>query len=97
MPSQAGSTASGLASVSCASAKASTACNAVGFSTSDSLQGAVAENWNGTKWSVLGVPTFGNPPSDLTGVSCSSLTACISVGSATDTSDREAPLAEQYS
>jgi hypothetical protein len=93
----AGSTASGLASVSCASAKASTACNAVGFSTSDSGQAAVAENWNGTKWSVLGVPTFGNPPSDLTGVSCSSLTACISVGSATDTSDREAPLAEQYS
>jgi len=93
----AGSTASGLASVSCASAKTSTACNAVGFSVSDSGQAAVAENWNGTKWSVLGVPTFANPPSSLSGVSCSSLTACISVGSATGSSDREAPLAEQYS
>jgi hypothetical protein len=93
----AGSTASGLAGVSCASAKTSTACNAVGFSLGDSGQAAVAETWNGTKWSVLGVPAFGSPPSGLSGVSCSSLTACISVGSDTDTSDREAPLAEQYS
>jgi hypothetical protein len=93
----AGSTASGLASVSCAFTKTSTACNAVGFSVGDSGQAAVAENWNGTKWSVLGVPTFSTPPSSLSGVSCSSLAACIGVGSATDSSDREAPLAEQYS
>jgi hypothetical protein len=60
-------------------------------------QAAVAETWNGTAWSVLGVPMFGGPPSGLSGVSCSSLTACISVGSDTDTSNREAPPAEQYS
>jgi hypothetical protein len=96
-PVPAGSTASGLASVSCAATKASTACNAVGFSVSDSGQAAVAENWNGTQWSVLGVPSFGGPPSGLSGVSCSSLTACISAGFDTDTSNREAPLAEQYS
>jgi hypothetical protein len=94
----AGSTASGFASVSCAATKASTGCNAVGFSTGASGQAAMAQTWNGTTWSVLDVPTItGTQASDLTGISCTSLTACMSAGSATDSSGNQAPLAEQYS
>jgi hypothetical protein len=85
--------------VSCVAAKTSTGCNAVGFNTGDGSPAALAETWDGKTWSV---PDFHGPPnsqtSDLSGVSCSSLTACMSAGASTDNIvGLETPLAEQYS
>ena len=70
-----------LAAVSCAS---STSCMAVGSATSPTgyLQN-LAEAWNGTAWSVVATPdTSATFPNSLTGVSCTSATACTAVGSA---------------
>ncbi len=86
--------ASGLASVSCAS----TFCNAVGFRTKSGVQGTVAEHWNGTTWAVVGTQTpTGAQNSDLSGISCPSPISCMGVGFFTDSSGTETPLGEQYS
>lgn len=82
---QATETAEQLSAVSCTSA---TACTAVGTLTSPRLEGqvTVAERWNGASWAVQ--PTPGNPTAAvdnfLTGVSCSSATACTAVGGIDD-------------
>ena len=66
----------GLESVSCAG---DVSCMAVGFS----FNGALAEQWDGARWSIVATPT---PPStdgaELNGVSCSSSTDCSAVGDA---------------
>jgi hypothetical protein len=89
-----GSTASGFSSVSCPALKV---CNAVGFNTSKGVTSAFAERWNGTRWSI---PDFHGAPdqmsSHLSGVSCSSATACMGAGTFTDGSGQEDPLGEQY-
>ncbi len=74
-PNPAGAWGSTLSGVSCASAGA---CTAVGsFATSDG-DGALAENWNGKKWTVEPTPTV--PEGFLSAVSCISPTACTAVG-----------------
>jgi hypothetical protein len=74
-----GTTSAVLRGVSCSS---STACTAVGDDIGSSVFVTLAERWNGTKWAVQKTP---NPAattigSFLTGVSCTSSTACTAVG-----------------
>ncbi|HZM80143.1 MAG TPA: hypothetical protein VFC19_30785 [Candidatus Limnocylindrales bacterium] len=78
-PNPSGATASQLYGVSCASASA---CTAVGnYVTSTGATVTLAQRWDGTTWTVQPTPH----PSDATasylnGVSCISVSACISVG-----------------
>ena len=82
-PSLAGSIRSQLSGVSCPLA---TDCTAVGYSIIDggAKYVTVAERWNGSIWTLEGSP---NPPgakdTEFQGVSCTSATACIAVGSST--------------
>ncbi len=69
-----------LQSVSCTGPSS---CMAVGFETVAGLERPLAQRWNGTAWSTV---TFPNPAgaggtAELSGVSCSSATACVAVGS----------------
>jgi len=70
-----------LASVSCWSA---TGCMAVGTATgSTGYLRTLAARWNGSAWSILSTPdTSASFPNSLSGVSCTSATACTAVGSA---------------
>jgi hypothetical protein len=66
-----------LSDVSCPSA---TSCVAVGTASNAANQAeTIAEIWNGTSWTVTGIPGPAN--SGVSAVSCSSATACIAVGS----------------
>ena len=72
-----------LSGVSCQSA---TACMAVGTATNSGThaQAPLAERWNGTKWSIVPISSPAGATAQLSGISCSSATSCIAVGSATD-------------
>jgi hypothetical protein len=85
-PKPKGANFSELNSVSCRSA----VCEAIG----DTGLGTLAERWNGAKWSLQPTPNPGAAADNdqLTGIACTSPTACIAVGSANG-----APLAEAYS
>ena len=77
-PNPAGATNSYLQAVSCASA---TNCIAVGYSSQGNKLSSLAEQWNGTKWSVMVTPSpvsWTNPA--LESVSCASPTSCMAVG-----------------
>jgi hypothetical protein len=81
-----GATASSLSGVSCVSASA---CTAVGSYGASSGVVTLAEQWNGTVWTVQSTP---NPPSgywtdasaSLNGVSCTQSMTCTAVGSVTN-------------
>jgi hypothetical protein len=94
-PNPAGATGSLLARVACSAANA---CTAVGTSTDSSGAGfALAERWNGTKWSVQSTPSLaGSLGSSLSGVACTAATACTAVGSDTDSFGGELTLAERW-
>ncbi len=81
-----------LTAVSCASA---TACTAVGYAyehPSSGLPVALAEAWNGARWSVQPTPKLaGSAFSGFTSVSCTSATACTAVGDSNGN-----PLAERW-
>jgi hypothetical protein len=86
--------------VSCPSA---TACFAVGrLVDRTAAPVALAERWNGSRWSVQPVPTPGGRsyPSFLTAVSCTSATACTAVGSYagfnSDDTGHDSPLIERW-
>ena len=68
-----------LEDVSCSS---STTCTAVGFYVSGKdVPSTLAEQWNGTEWSVQSTPNpTGATQSEFRGMSCSSSTACTAVG-----------------
>jgi hypothetical protein len=69
-----------LAGVSCPTARS---CTAVGAANYDPVTGAVsplAEHWNGSRWAIQPAPQIGKPGSQLSGVSCSSPSACTAVG-----------------
>jgi hypothetical protein len=68
-----------LNNVSCTSA---TACTAVGYHVTNSGHTlTLAEAWNGTKWTIQPTPNpVGTTNSELTGVSCTSTSACTAVG-----------------
>jgi hypothetical protein len=78
-PTPSGATGSDLAGVSCAIA---TACTAVGYYVNSSgTQVPLAERWNGTAWTIQTTPTpSGATSSSLSGVSCTSASACTAVG-----------------
>ncbi len=80
-----------LRSVSCV---ATSFCAAVGTLG----PGILIEQWNGTAWSVV-VPPLGGPlpptPSELQGVSCTTSTDCVAVGSVTSGAGT-VPLVEQW-
>jgi hypothetical protein len=74
-----GSYGSLLLGVSCADA---TNCQAVGWSDKSSGYGqTLVESWNGSAWSVVASPNKGSVSNSLQGVSCSSPTSCVAVGS----------------
>ncbi len=85
-----------LGSVSCTSA---TACTAAGWFTKTVKNDVtLAEVWNGTAWTVQATPDPARAiVTKLTGVSCSSVTACIAVGSSfSRASDSDVTLAERW-
>jgi hypothetical protein len=61
-------------------------CVAAGFSAGDSGQGVtLAEAWNGTSWIVMATPGLPSnptvyPDSELGGLSCPSVAACVAIG-----------------
>jgi hypothetical protein len=85
-----------LTGVSCTSPDT---CMAVGFSTdANGVTTTVAENWNGSSWAVQDTANFASTQlNDLTGVSCASPTACMSVGFVTIANGNDDVLGEQFS
>jgi len=86
---------SGLNSVSCTS---TTACMAVGYSgnSSGTSTSTLAEQWNGSAWTLVPTPTKG-AHSLLGRVSCPSTTACMAVGESGNSSGTStSTLAEQW-
>jgi hypothetical protein len=94
-PSPAGVPFSGLGSVSCTSA---TACTAAGSYSTNSGGGTLAERWNGKTWSIQSTVTpKGTNGNGFHGVSCTSSTACMAVGTAFVTAtSANRPLAESW-
>jgi hypothetical protein len=94
-PNQSGATESVLGGVSCSS---STSCIGVGYDKNSSgTYVTLAERWNGTEWVVLSTPNpTGATENELSGVSCSSSTACTAVGYYRNSSGTEVTLAEIY-
>jgi hypothetical protein len=94
-PSPPGATDVLLNGVSCSSA---TACAAVGsYRDSTGTRFALAESWNGTAWSIETTPnTTGGSESGLSGVSCTSATACSAVGSYVNSTGTQVTLAEVW-
>jgi hypothetical protein len=84
-----------LEGVSCTSSKA---CTAVGsFYSKAGKYMPLAENWNGTTWSLQEVPIpTGSKKDQLFGVSCTSSTACMAVGEFENSAKETVPLAEQW-
>jgi hypothetical protein len=77
LPVPAGVTSGGLTGVSCTSASA---CTAVGFDSTPSGSGPVAERWNGHSWAIQPTPSPGGGGVPFAGVSCASATSCTAVG-----------------
>jgi hypothetical protein len=90
-----GAQASLLAGVSCSSASA---CTAVGnYTDSSGTRMMLAERWDGTSWKIQKSPNpAGARSSQLSGVSCSSASACTAVGNYTNSSGTQVTLAEQW-
>jgi hypothetical protein len=85
-----------LLGVSCTS---STACTAVGsYVDPTGSTKTLGEAWDGTSWQIQQTPNqSGSNPSGLSGVSCTSNSACIAVGGLTATgAQAAAPLAEAW-
>jgi hypothetical protein len=91
-----GNTAADLSGVSCTD---NTRCMAVGsFFSKEAIETLVAEQWNGTKWTVVNTPL--STVADSTGlsdVSCTFATACTAVGFYHDPVDGNRALAEDWS
>jgi hypothetical protein len=94
-PTPSGAEQSGLSGVACTSARA---CTAVGvFVDSSGVQDTLAEAWNGTLLSIQTTPVpSGAESSFLSGVACTSASACTAVGYYTDSSGVEDTLAEAW-
>jgi hypothetical protein len=72
-----------LVDVSCPSRRS---CVAVGTSSTQIFSAAYAMAWNGTTWSLNGMPSTGNPGGErpvITGVSCVRGPTCLAVGNLT--------------
>jgi hypothetical protein len=95
-PNPSGAQDSQFAGVSCSS---DTACTAAGESQRRSgANVALAERWNGKKWAIQSTPNpSGAEDTDPLGVSCSSSTACTTVGEYAKSSGVVVTLALQWS
>lgn len=94
VPLPAGATDPSVAAVSCA---APTACLAVGGYHNGTTGDLLAETWDGTVWSSLNTPNpTGSTNAFLTGVSCTSATACRATGSYYDSASVEHPFADRW-
>jgi hypothetical protein len=84
-----------LSSVSCSS---SNACTAVGgYESSSEAIFTLAERWNGTEWQIQSTPNpTGFATNQFLGVSCSSSTSCMAVGSSGGPKLFQATLAESW-
>jgi len=83
-----------LESVACPSG---TVCQAVGYEKSNG--GAyvpIARSWNGTSWASQAVPRPGGANTWLSGIACSSTTACLAVGSYENAAGVRQTLAESW-
>ena len=91
-----GATGVRFSGVSCGSPSA---CTAVGFfGTAAGYNETLAERWNGNDWVIEQTPSPPDATSTaLAGVSCPSPTTGTAVGSFTNSSGTEVPLAERYS
>ncbi|HEY2552639.1 MAG TPA: hypothetical protein VGI64_18880, partial [Streptosporangiaceae bacterium] len=80
-PTPTGATRAFLSEVSCVSA---TSCEAVGsFNRKTSNEFLFAEKWNGTSWKLQTTPALASSPNNrFNGVSCTSVSSCIAVGTA---------------
>jgi hypothetical protein len=94
-PVPAGSLESQLTGVSCTLA---TSCTAVGsYFTTSEVGVTLAEAWNGTKWGIKKSPNpTGGQFAGLSGVSCTSATACTAVGSYFTSSLKGVTLGEAW-
>ncbi len=94
-PNPSGATTNVLVGISCSS---STACTAVGDDKNSSgTYVTLAESWNGNEWVLQSTPNpTGATESELSGVSCSSSTACTAVGWDKNSSGTPVTLAEIY-
>jgi hypothetical protein len=81
--------------VSCTS---TTACTMAGYYVNSSSTDVLfAESWNGTEWKIQSTPTpSGATKTRVSGVSCTSSTACTLVGEYTNSSGVEVTLAERW-
>src|SRR5439155_1738494 len=86
--------ASSLGGVSCGS---DTNCIAVGSSGGNGARLLLAQRWTGTNWSLQTTATVtGAADSRLTGVRCTSGSACTAVGSYTNSDGTNLTLAERW-
>jgi hypothetical protein len=93
-PTPSGGSNSAFLGVSCVSTGS---CLAVGAYFDGVANGVLAESWNGTTWTIETVPLpTGALAGYLSGVSCSSASACIAVGTYADSSNTNQPLAEAW-
>ena len=93
-PNPSGATESWLDGVSC---PAATTCTAVGFYKGSSGDVSLAEQWNGTEWSIKSTPNpSGGKEVHLADVSCSSTTACTAAGWYENSSSERLTLAERW-
>jgi hypothetical protein len=94
MSSPSGSVYTFLGGVSCTSASA---CTAVGYYDTDTGTATLAARWNGSTWTIQATPNPAGPDSALlTGVSCTSASACTAVGYSGTSTGTTATLAEHW-
>jgi hypothetical protein len=85
---------SSLQAVSCTS---STSCVAVGsYATGLGYDRTLVENWNGSTWTIVSSRNQGTGGNVLDGVSCTSSTRCVAVGSYISASNGLQTLAERW-
>jgi hypothetical protein len=95
VPGPAGFPEAGFFAVSCSSARACTAVGAKSSSTGTTT--ALAERWNGTKWTIQPVSgPAGSLASELLAVSCPTATVCTAGGSDINSAQTPVPLAEGW-
>src|SRR5262249_2504885 len=93
IPTPSGATSISLSGVSCTSA---TACTAVGDDNIFGTSVTLAERWDGKTWTIQPTPNpSGATRISLSGVSCTSATACTAVGNY-QTSNSPGTLAERW-
>jgi len=86
-------TATYLSAVSCASTRA---CTAVGYSSSDPQLNypstSFALRWNGSSWSQLAIPRFGNYATVSSSISCANIHFCVVDGNAAKSESTIQPM-----